>query len=144
FYGGTYFPPEDAHGRPGFVTVLRGPDDAYKNRKDDVQQTASQLEDILKQLAEPRPPGGPIAIERGFVDRLIVRSTSDYESTYGGFGSAPKFPRETLLELLLTYTADEQADAAKKEAVRKKLLHTLDALAAGGIRDQLGGGFHRY
>src|SRR6187200_3306026 len=73
FYGGTYFPPEDGHGRPGFVSVLRGLDDAYKNRKDDVEQTASQLEDILKQLAEPRPPGGPIAIERGFVERLIDR-----------------------------------------------------------------------
>jgi uncharacterized protein YyaL (SSP411 family) len=144
FYGGTYFPPEDAHGRPGFVTVLRGLDDAYKNRKSDVEQTASQLEDILKQLAEPRPPGGPIAIDRDFVERLIDRSTSDYEPTFGGFGSAPKFPRVTLLELLLTYSGDDNVDAKRKEPVRNKLVHSLDALANGGIRDQLGGGFHRY
>nr|MDQ3082936.1 thioredoxin domain-containing protein [Gemmatimonadota bacterium] len=151
FYGGTYFPPEDAHGRPGFVTVLRALEDAYKNRKSDVEQTATQIKSVLQQLAEPAPPDGPISIDRHFVEALVERSTSDYEPTYGGFGSAPKFPRETLLELLLTYLAQPTLDldpqsliANRRSAIRKKLLHTLDALAAGGIRDQLGGGFHRY
>ncbi len=151
FYGGTYFPPEDSHGRPGFVTVLRALEDAYKNRKSDVEQTATQLQGILEQMAEPAPPGEPISIDRNFVGALVERSTSDYESTYGGFGSAPKFPRETLLELLLTYLAqptpehDPQSQIAnRKSKIHNMLLHTLDALAAGGIRDQLGGGFHRY
>ncbi|MDQ3441321.1 MAG: DUF255 domain-containing protein [Planctomycetota bacterium] len=144
FYGGTYFPPEDSHGRPGFVTVLRALEDAYTNRKDDVEKTATQLKGILEQLAEPTPPTAPISIDRRFIDAQVERSTSDYEPTYGGFGSAPKFPRETLLELLLVYCADPKVDAKRKAPVRKKLLHTLDALAAGGIRDQLGGGFHRY
>jgi uncharacterized protein YyaL (SSP411 family) len=144
FYGGTYFPPEDGHGRPGFGTVLRALEDAYKNRKDDVEKTATQLKGILEQLAEPAPPSTPIVIDRAFIDAQVERSTSDYEPTYGGFGSAPKFPRETLLELLLVYCGDENVEARRKAPVRKKLLHTLDALAAGGIRDQLGGGFHRY
>ena len=144
FYGGTYFPPEDGHARPGFVTVLRALEDAYKNRKSDVEQTATQLKGILEQLAEPAPPSTPVVIDRAFIDAQVERSTSDYEATYGGFGSAPKFPRETLLELLLVYCGDENVDARRKAPVRKKLLHTLDALAAGGIRDQLGGGFHRY
>lgn len=151
FYGGTYFPPEDSHGRPGFVTVLRALDDAYKNRKNDIEQTANQLKDILEQLAEPAPPSRPISIDQNFVEALVQRSTSDYEPTYGGFGSAPKFPRETLLELLLTYlgqplpAVDSQSLIQKRKSkIRKMLLHTLDALAAGGIRDQLGGGFHRY
>lgn len=151
FYGGTYFPPEDAHGRPGFVTVLRALDDAYKNRKNDIEQTATQITGILQQLAEPAPPSQPISIDRTFVDALVERSTSDYEPTYGGFGSAPKFPRETLLELLLTYLAEPAPDVDpqshitnRKSQIRKMLLHTLNALAAGGIRDQLGGGFHRY
>ncbi|MGB7156774.1 MAG: DUF255 domain-containing protein [Tepidisphaeraceae bacterium] len=151
FYGGTYFPPEDAHGRPGFVTVLRELEDAYKNRKDDVEKTATQLKGILEQLAEPAPPDKPIAIDRHFVGALIERSTSDYEPTHGGFGSAPKFPRETLLELLLTYLAEPAPDvdpqsqiANRKSKIRRMVLHALDAMAAGGIRDQLGGGFHRY
>jgi len=151
FYGGTYFPPEDAHGRAGFVTVLRALEDAYKNRKGDVDKTATQLVGILRQLAEPAPPDRPISIDKHFIGALVERSTSDYEPTYGGFGSAPKFPRETLLELLLTYLAeptpahDHQSQIAnRKSKIRKMLLHTLDALAAGGIRDHLGGGFHRY
>ena len=144
YYGGTYFPPADAHGRPGFVTVLRALEDAYRNRKDDVEKTATQLKGILEQLAEPAPPSAPVVIDRAFVDQQIERSTSDYEPTYGGFGSAPKFPRETLLELLLVYCGDAKVDEKRKAPVRKKLLHTLDALAAGGIRDHLGGGFHRY
>jgi hypothetical protein len=148
FYGGTYFPPEDAHGRPGFPTVLRGLDDAYHTRKDEVEKTATQLTHILRQLAEPAPPESPIVIDDALIGALVERSTDDYEPTYGGFGAAPKFPRETLLELLLTYTAQQPSSQSKienrKSKIRKMVLNTLDALAAGGIRDQLGGGFHRY
>jgi uncharacterized protein len=102
------------------------------------------LKGILEQLAEPAPPAAPVVINERFVDQQIERSTSDYDPTHGGFGSAPKFPRETLLEFLLTYCGDATVDEKRKAPVRKKLLHTLDALAAGGIRDHLGGGFHRY
>src|SRR5687767_900024 len=66
FYGGTYFPPEDNHGRPGFVTVLRALEDAYKNRKSDVEQTATQITSILQQLAEPAPPDAPVSIDDHF------------------------------------------------------------------------------
>ncbi len=151
FYGGTYFPPEDSNGRPGFVTVLRALEDAYKNRTDDVEKTATQLNGILEQLAEPAPPDRPVSVDGHFAQALVERSTGDYEPTYGGFGSAPKFPRETLLELLLTYLGQPSSDLGpqshieyRKSKIQKMLLHTLDALAAGGIRDHLGGGFHRY
>src|SRR5947207_11049998 len=92
FYGGTYFPPTDMYGRSGFVTVLKGIEDAYRNRKDDVEQSATQIVNILKQVSEPQPPERPITIDEKFIERLIERSASDYEPTYGGFGSAPKFP----------------------------------------------------
>ena len=152
FYGGTYFPPTDAHGRPGFVTVLKGLDDAYRNKRPDVEQTANQLKGILEQIAEPAAPERPVRIDEECVRRLVDRSVSDYDPTFGGFGSAPKFPRETVLELLLSYTAsltgDVNADVRevrdRKQRILKMLTHTLDAMAAGGIRDQLGGGFHRY
>jgi uncharacterized protein len=139
FYGGTYFPPDDAHGRPGFVSVVRGIEDAYRNRKNDVEQTANQLVNILRDLSQPQMPAKAMRIDEKYVADLIERSASDYEPTYGGFGMAPKFPRETLLELLL-----QSQIGNRKSQIEGMLRHTLDAMANGGIRDQLGGGFHRY
>jgi uncharacterized protein YyaL (SSP411 family) len=139
FYGGTYFPPEDAHGRPGFVTVLTAIEDAYHNRRPDVDQSTDQLVNILQQLAEPAPSKSAMTIDDDFIESLIDRSTADYDPTLGGFGGAPKFPRETLLELMLVHN-----HRAPDERRMKMLTHTLDAMAMGGIRDQLGGGFHRY
>ena len=139
FYGGTYFPPADAHGRPGFPTLLRALDDAYRNRRSDVEKTAAQLVDILGQLAKPSPPSSPVDVDESFIDRLIDRSVSDYDPEFGGFGRAPKFPRQTLLELVLVHLQNHP-DARREKMIR----HTLDALANGGIRDHLGGGFHRY
>jgi uncharacterized protein YyaL (SSP411 family) len=139
FYGGTYFPPTDNYGRPGFVTVLRGIEDAYRNRPQDVRETSEQLVNILEQLAEPSPPERPVTIDDAFVESLVQRSVSDYEPVHGGFGSAPKFPRETVLELILVH------NRYFPNAGRMRMLrHTLDAMADGGIRDHLGGGFHRY
>src|SRR5687768_17192579 len=62
FYGGTYFPPTDQYGRPGFTTVLNAIEDAYRNRQEDVTKTTSQLVSILEQLSEPAPPDGPITL----------------------------------------------------------------------------------
>lgn len=139
FYGGTYFPPTDAYGRPGFPTLLRALDDAYRNRPGEVQNSAENLVGHLERLSEPRVPKQAITIDTDFVERLIDRSAGDYDSHFGGFGSAPKFPRQTLLELLLVSNS-----ITPNEARMKMLRHTLDALDQGGIHDHLGGGFHRY
>ena len=139
FYGGTYFPPNDHRDRPGFVSLLQGIEDAYKNRKADVEKSAAQVTDILTKLAEPMTPTADMTIDEAFVARLIDRSVSDYDPRAGGFGTAPKFPRQTLLELLLTY--NRHSPNPKRAAM---VYHTLDCMAHGGIRDQLGGGFHRY
>jgi uncharacterized protein YyaL (SSP411 family) len=171
FYGGTYFPPADAYGRPGFPTLLRGIDDAWRNRRQEVEKSANGLVEIIGQLAEPVAPKRPIAVDRTLIEQLIERSTDDYEPTFGGFGQAPKFPRETLLELLLEYVGEERSEVRRqrsggaetgtgdavdraatatskiqnpKSKILRMLLHTLDAMAHGGIRDHLGGGFHRY
>ena len=139
FYGGTYFPPTDQYGRPGFVSVLRGIEDAYRNRKADVDQTAGQLEQVLQQVSEPEPPRADITIDEKYIEGVVARSAHDYEPQFGGFGQAPKFPRETLLELLLMH----QRSNPNPQRLRQ-LRHALDAMMYGGIRDQLGGGFHRY
>ena len=131
-------------GRPGFVSLLRGIEDAYRNRLTDVDKTANQLVQILQQYAEPGMSDSPIAMDDAFVEGMIRRSTSDYDPTFGGFGGAPKFPRETLLELLLVYLRAPESDPRTRSKISQMVRHTLDALAEGGIRDQLGGGFHRY
>jgi hypothetical protein len=148
FYGGTYFP------QPNFLAYLRGLDDAYRNRSDEVEKSAEQITQILRRLARPGLPDKSLTVDGAFIDALIDRSTSDYEPTHGGFGGAPKFPRETLLELLLKYLdspAIQLQIANRKSQISNlksqnpnRLRHTLDAMADGGIRDQLGGGFHRY
>ena len=143
FYGGTYYPPADAYGRPGFLTVIRAIDDAYHNRLADVEKTCAQLTSLLEQLSEPPAPESPITLDMHFVDELVDRSTADYDARLGGFGSAPKFPRQTLLEMLLVYLRDTPA-GGRKDRIAGMLRRTLDAMARGGIRDQLGGGFHRY
>jgi uncharacterized protein YyaL (SSP411 family) len=148
FYGGTYYPPTDSYGRPGFVSLLRGIDDAWHNRPGDVQKTAGQLQDALRRFAMP-VPGDALTIDRGWIEGAIRRSAADYEPHFGGFGHAPKFPRETLLELLLTHLAasPEGSPAEKSDSnvqLEQMLRHTLESMARGGIRDQLGKAFHRY
>jgi len=145
FYGGTYFPPTDAYGRPGFLTLLRAISDAWQNRRGDVEQTATQFLQILKQSSQPAAPTEPVTIDRNAIESLIEQSTSDYDSRHGGFGGAPKFPRETVLELLLTFLKDDRSKQSDlRDRTARQLIHTLDAMADGGIRDHLGGGFHRY
>ena len=151
FEAGTYFPPTDAHGRPGFPTILRAIDEAWHNRRDAVEDRASKITEILHDLAEPPASPQAIRVDKDLIDQLIERSTSDYDARLGGFGGAPKFPRQTQLEMLLTYAANyspahdpgHQREHLKERALNMAL-HSLAAMAAGGIRDHLGGAFHRY
>ena len=139
FFGGTYFPPTDNHGRPGFPRLLAMLQAAYNDRPGDVKQTTEQLRGILKQMAVPAPPSKAVMVDADSIDEIIDRSMSDFDSVHGGFGGAPKFPRQTLLQLILVH------QSMKPNKARLKMLtRTLDALAEGGIRDHLGGGFHRY
>ncbi|HXE51901.1 MAG TPA: DUF255 domain-containing protein, partial [Tepidisphaeraceae bacterium] len=149
FYGGTYFPPNN------FVAYLRALEDTFRNKKDEVDKTSEQIVTILERLAWPSAPESPLKVDAQLLDTLIDRSIADYDPKLGGFGSAPKFPRQTLLELLLAYldgNGDQSQIAVRpgspepnrKSQIEPMLVRTLDAMADGGIRDQLGGGFHRY
>src|SRR5215217_4108905 len=137
FYAGTYFPPEDRYGRPGFRRVLEDLAAAWRTRRHDVDEQSEELARAMRRYLEdraqpsPEPPGGAVAL-RG-VESLGRR----FDSQWGGFGGAPKFPTPSNLYLLLEL-ADEREDAARMLAA------TLDNMARGGIYDQLGGGFHRY
>jgi uncharacterized protein len=130
FFGGTYFPPEPRHGLPAFRQVLRAVADAYRERPEDVAAQAGALVDAVRRSAETEPSREPLTeallaeAERGLISQLDTR--------WGGFGHAPKFPPASALEFLL--------GRGTLDAVRL----TLDGMAAGGMNDLIGGGFHRY
>ena len=137
FFGGTYFPPSDTHGLPGFPRVLTGVADAYRTRREEVASQAGMLARHLReQLA--LPPGGADP-QRIQLDAAVRRLAASFDGRRGGFGGAPKFPAPMTLEFLLRAWRRSQ----DPETLRM-VTATLDAMANGGIRDQLGGGFARY
>jgi uncharacterized protein YyaL (SSP411 family) len=130
FLGGTYFPPEPRHGMPSFQQVLVAVSDLYRERRGDVDHRARVLIDALEQAAAAGPSGEPLTESLLFQAARRLDELRDPE--WGGFGRAPKFPPASTLELLLR--RGETETPAK----------TLDAMAAGGMYDLVGGGFHRY
>ncbi len=137
FYGGTYYPPTDSRGMPGFPRVLLGVERAWKERRDEIATAAANMTDQLRASGViPRSDG-----ELGFVllDDAARTLGRMYEPTHGGFGSAPKFPHPMDLRVLLRHHA-RSGDAHALHMVE----HTLDHMARGGIHDHLGGGFARY
>jgi uncharacterized protein YyaL (SSP411 family) len=130
FYGGTYYPPEPRHGLPSFRQVLEAVAQAYRERRSDVQRSAAELTDALKRNAESQPSGEPLTESLSAEAVRALRRSFDPE--WGGFGGAPKFPPHSVLELLLR--------RGELDLVTK----TLDCMAAGGMYDLVGGGFHRY
>jgi uncharacterized protein len=136
FFAGTYFPPVDRYGRPGFRSVLTKLSELWQNERQAVLSEAQKLTQHVQQLSGPGSSGGlRLESQRAAMQQLA----QSYDRRYGGFGSAPKFPPAQSLELLLRFwrrTADTQA--------LEMLRGTLDGMKAGGMYDQLGGGFARY
>ncbi|MEJ2203499.1 MAG: thioredoxin domain-containing protein [Gemmatimonadota bacterium] len=137
FYGGTYFPPAPRHGMPSFPQVLEAAARAYRDRPLEVRQGAGELRAALRKGMEGPDPGGPVG--EALVDGAVTVMERQYDTANGGFGSAPKFPQPVTLEVLLRHHARTGSERSLDMA-----LHTLRRMAAGGIRDHLGGGFHRY
>src|SRR5947209_5679470 len=137
FYGGTYYPKEPRHGMPGFVQVIQAINEAWRERRHEVDDQAGRLTQALGQVADLAP--GTSSVDRGVLDIAVGSLRSQFDPQWGGFGQAPKFPQESSLELLLRSAA--QGD--RPEALEMVTV-TLDAMAAGGIYDHLGGGFARY
>jgi len=138
FFAGTYFPPEDSQGRLGFPTVLTRIHEAWTTRPADVEASSKQITEAMsKVLTAAQPPAatvpGPEAAEAA-----VAALKKRYDSQYGGFGRAPKFPSPANLYLLAEASRRGDDEAAAM------LRRTLEAMSRGGIFDQLGGGFHRY
>ncbi|MGE3809607.1 MAG: thioredoxin domain-containing protein, partial [Gemmataceae bacterium] len=139
FYGGTYFPPEPRYGRPSFLQVLNALVDAWGNRREQLHAAAGQLTDGLKQVTQIPQADGDSQLSPELLRGAMRQLQRAFDSTHGGFGSAPKFPHPMELQLLLRIWLRLGADDAAAMAK-----HTLDKMAMGGIYDHLGGGFHRY
>ena len=139
FYGGTYFPPSGAHGRPGFADVLRQIAVAWKERKGEVEGWAEELAGRLRVLGEGAGAGEEIRDVEKILDAATTELAAEYDRKHGGFGGAPKFPRPSQPLFLLRRSFFERSERLL-EIVR----HTGRAMAAGGIYDQVGDGFHRY
>jgi uncharacterized protein len=130
FFGGTYYPPEPRHGLPAFRQVLVAIDEAYRTQRDDVAKQADALVDALRHSAQLQPSNEPLTEE--ILNGAVRALRAQYDERWGGFGRAPKFPPASALEFLLR--------AGELDLVRG----TLDGMAAGGMYDLVGGGFHRY
>ncbi len=130
FFAGTYFPPEPRHGLPSFKQVLLAVGEAWEERREDVLQTGAKLVEHLRAGSRLVASEGDLGPE--LLDRAVENLRAVFDPEWGGFGRAPKFPPASVLELLLRL--------GEEEMTRR----TLDAMAAGGMYDLVGGGFHRY
>ncbi len=135
FYAGTYFPPRTSHARPGFADLLTALATAWRQRRDEIRQTAARLVSRLD-IAGSTP--GRVLPADG-AERCYHLLAESYDPDEGGFGGEPKFPRPAVLTFLFEWYRRTGIEAARRMA-----LHTLGKMACGGMYDHLGGGFHRY
>jgi hypothetical protein len=137
FFGGTYFPPEDQGGRPGFRRILLAVADAYQNKRDDLLKTSEALaEAVAKAEAFAGAKG---EFDLGVIDSQISSLTQLFDLRNGGFGKAPKFPHASAVDLLF-----ERFRQTGEKHLLAMAETTLEKMAKGGVYDQLAGGFHRY
>jgi uncharacterized protein len=137
FYGGTYFPPEDRYGRPGFPRVLASIAQAYRERRDEVTRSSEQLLTAIGKLSQFAESAS--ALHPDTVARAAERLLQHHDPDNGGIGDAPKFPNVPVFALFL-----RQHQATGRPELLAAVTKTLTAMARGGIYDQLAGGFHRY
>jgi len=143
FYAGTYFPPQDLRGRPGFARVLVAINTAWTTERDRILEVSGNIAGQLRNAALRAPQGD------GTIDDAMPAAAVDYfreafDTQYGGFADAPKFPSPTSLEFLLAFHARRVAEGRPDPGALYLVTETLRHMATGGIYDQLGGGFARY
>ncbi|HEY1791078.1 MAG TPA: thioredoxin domain-containing protein [Verrucomicrobiae bacterium] len=139
FLGGTYFPPDSRHGRPGFLQVLEHVADLWRKRRDEIAASADGMHSQLETATKMPAAAGHPELNASILEKAAALFKSAYDSRNGGFGGAPKFPQPSMPQLLLRCAKRFHDDPAAQ-----MVLHTCERMDAGGIHDQLGGGFARY
>ncbi len=137
FYGGTYYPPENRYGRPGFKTVLAHIAQVWRDDRGKIDESVADIMGQLQGYAALTK--GPGVVEDSVLDAAYNNARRTFDKKLGGFGTAPKFPRPVQLNFLMRYWK-----ATGEEDALDMVVQTLRAMARGGMNDQLGGGFHRY
>jgi uncharacterized protein YyaL (SSP411 family) len=137
FYGGTYFPPDDHYGRPSFKRVLISISDAFREKHGDVLEQAKLVEGALAHAESFAGKSGEFS--PNVIKAIVNAALGMFDSTNGGFGSSPKFPHPSAIDLLI-----DQYGRSGDEKFRDVFVPTLEKMAHGGVYDQLAGGFHRY
>jgi uncharacterized protein YyaL (SSP411 family) len=142
FYGGTYFPPADAYGRPSFKRVLLSIAAAYRDKHSDVMEQAQMVESAIARAESFSAGGGTVSAT--VIDAILESARKMFDEVNGGFGSAPKFPHPAALDLVMEQYVRAKNSGAANDDLRTIFVHTLEKMARGGVYDQLAGGFHRY
>ncbi len=142
FFAGTYFPDKPRHGQPSFGQVLQALVDAWRDRGDDVRRVAGSVREHLSQGLSLTGSAQPIGAE--LLDAAVATLAGELDARNGGFGGAPKFPPSMVLELLARHAVATGSTSEGRERATVMLDATCEAMARGGIYDQLGGGFARY
>jgi uncharacterized protein YyaL (SSP411 family) len=137
FFGGTYFPPDSRYGRPGFHDLLQHLARAWRQERDQIEASGANVVEQLRSLSASAKAG--LEPDHALFAAAFWPFRRTFDARSGGFGGAPKFPRPVVLNYLLRYYSAEKSDEALE-----MVTHTLRAMAAGGMHDHLGGGFHRY
>ena len=137
FYGGTYFPPEDRYGVPGFPKILQGIANAYREKPQDVERSVEQILSALQRMSLSTESQQPFSSD--IIGQSAEQLAQAYDADHGGLGKAPKFPNVGVYELFLRHYHH-----SKGSRFLEMVTHTLTKMAQGGIYDHLGGGFHRY
>jgi uncharacterized protein YyaL (SSP411 family) len=140
FVGGTYFPPEDRYGQPGFKKVLERIATAWKQDREKIAESGSKIVDALRESQTSQSPG---KIDKDVFEQAYMQLDRSFDPKEGGFSMAPKFPRPVALNFLTRFYAHNPKSENSRQALEMDLL-TLRKMAAGGIHDHIGGGFHRY
>ncbi len=141
FYGGTYFPPQDQHGRPSFRRVLTTLAQAYKEKLGDVHESAESVMNAISQAESFTGKSG--SLRPHLIDSIVESAVKLYDAEHGGFGSAPKFPHPSAIDLLMQRQSEKHSEAESRQLL-EVVSSTLQKMAEGGVYDHLAGGFHRY
>jgi len=139
FFGGTYFPPDNRYGRPGFGALIQSLAQAWRQDRAKVEESGARVVEQLKEYGGANDHDGGVAAGGDVLDTAFGQFRRAFDPRHGGFGGAPKFPRPSVLNFMLRYYAQ-----SKDEDALEMVLVTLREMAKGGMNDQLGGGFHRY
>ena len=164
FHGGTYFPPEDREGRPGFVTVLNAITRHWQEQRQKIEAGAEEIVQALRRYVVEGPAREVAPLRQGSegqaselaptvplheaageaFEKAFQYFYEGHDATWGGFGGAPKFPRASVLNLLFRSAALQGVSSELGTVAVKMATHTLQKMAEGGLHDHVGGGFHRY